>query len=221
MNVRTSALLAVAALAAAVPAQTNPPLVAQGVVPAQRNYLMAPAAVTIQGSGFLASPALQIEFGGVPATQVLVINDTTLTCVPPSRGPGVVEVSLNNGLQQTVIQRGFAYTPAVDHTGFAAPGNVATLSFHQPAGSQMLAAWGVGPRASLAFPPLVGNVEINPNYTLCFAPYWLNDRFDLTLPVPPNPALTGVTFLVQSLVGTNLFWNAQGTFSNCYELVIQ
>lgn len=217
---RTLVFVAAAVLAAAVPAQGNS-LSALAVFPAQRHYLSAPAPVTVQGSGFLASPAIQVLFAGQPAAQIAVLSDTSLTCVPPSRGPGVVDLTIDNGLSQASMPRGFAYTPAVDHIGLAAPGQTTTICFHQPAGVQMLAAWGVGPRASLQFPPLVGTVEIAPNYTLVFAPYWLTDRFDLPLPVPPNPSLTGVTFLFQSLVGTNLFWNAQGTFSNCYELTIQ
>lgn len=217
---RTLVFVAAAVLAAAVPAQGNP-LTAQAVFPAQRHYLSAPAPVTLQGTGFLASPAVQVLFDGQPAAQVTVLSDSSLTCVPPTRGPGVVGITVDNGLSQASMPRAFAYTPAVDHVGLAAPGQTTTMCFHQPPGVQMLAAWGIGPRASRQFPPLVGTVEIEPNYTLVFAPYWLTDRFDLPLPIPANPSLTGVTFLFQSLVGTNLFFNAQGAFSNCYELTIQ
>lgn len=101
------------------------------------------------------------------------------------------------------------------------PGSTPVLALHQPLGNQVIAAFGFGPRAALTFAPLVGTMEIAPSYTLFFSPHWFSDRVDLPLPIPANPALTGVTMLFQSLAGSNLFFNAQGAFSNCHELTIQ
>jgi len=194
---------------------------ALAVNPPQHDYTAPPTTVTIVGTGFTAGTGLTVEFGQLPASQVTVINDQTLTCVPPTHGPGVVELVVENSNGRTTRPRAFAFTPAVDHVGDTFPGSTPTLVFHQPIGRHLLAGWGVGPRTNLQFPPLVGALEIYPVSTLFWTPHWLTNHFDLPLPLPANSALSGTTLLCQSLVGMDLFTNAQGTFANCHELTIQ
>ncbi|MBM4059711.1 MAG: hypothetical protein FJ265_01240 [Planctomycetes bacterium] len=194
---------------------------ALAVTPAQRDYTAPPALVTIHGTGFAAGTGLTVHFGALPATQVTVVDDQTVTCVPPAHGPGVVAVVVENSNGRTSRPRAFAFTPAIDHAGDAFPGSTPTIAFHQPTGRQVLAGWGLGPRTALAFPPLVGVLEIHPAWNLFWTPHWSTNRFDLPLPIPANPALTGTTLLFQSLVGSSLFSSAQGTFANCYALTIQ
>ena len=194
---------------------------ALALTPTQRDHTAPPAPVTIHGTGFAAGTGLTVHFGTLPATQVTVVDDLTVTCVPPPHGPGVVAVVTENSNGRTARPRAFAFTPAVDHTGDTFPGSTPTIAFHQPVGAQVLAGWGLGPRTALSFPPLVGMLEIYPAWTLFWTPHWPTNRFDLPLPIPSTPALTGTTLLFQSLVGSSLFSNAQGTFGNCYELTIE
>ena len=80
-------------------------------------------AVTITGSGFLTGAGVTtVTFGGIAATGVLVINDTSLVAVtPPSpdRGPVVIQVSNANGTGSLIGANAFVYyayppLPALD-----------------------------------------------------------------------------------------------------------
>ncbi|WP_412030496.1 IPT/TIG domain-containing protein [Deinococcus yunweiensis] len=48
--------------------------------------------VTLTGTHF--TPGMSVRFGGVPATGVTVLNDTTLTAVSPAGRPGLVDVTV-------------------------------------------------------------------------------------------------------------------------------
>lgn len=51
--------------------------------------------VTIVGFGFYQ--VASVLFGGVTATSIIVVDDTTITCVSPAHGPAVVDVVVTNG----------------------------------------------------------------------------------------------------------------------------
>jgi|GEM_PF-1096396 len=76
---------------------------------------LAPTAVTLSGTGFQNNnPGVNtVTFGGAPATGVVVVNDTTITCDTPVGPAGTsvdVVVSNSNGL--ATLSGGFAYHPA-------------------------------------------------------------------------------------------------------------
>lgn len=66
-------------------------------------------AVTITGSGFLASPT--VTFGGTSATSVVRVNSTTITCVTPAKAVGTYNVVVTNTDTTTgTLTNGFTYT---------------------------------------------------------------------------------------------------------------
>jgi uncharacterized delta-60 repeat protein len=64
--------------------------------------------VTLTGSGFGSN--LAVSFGGLPATNVVVVSSNTLLCRTPAHAPGVVGVSLSQGAQQATLPGAFEYT---------------------------------------------------------------------------------------------------------------
>jgi len=73
---------------------------------------LAPGQVVLEGAGFLSGRAgtNQVTFGGVPATQVTVLNDEGLACRPPAGTPGVrVDVRVVNGNGSALLASGFRY----------------------------------------------------------------------------------------------------------------
>jgi len=65
--------------------------------------------VTLTGSGF--SSNLVVSFGGLPATDIVVVSSSTALCRTPAHAAGVVGVSLSQGLtQQTTLPGAFEYT---------------------------------------------------------------------------------------------------------------
>lgn len=66
-------------------------------------------AVTITGSGF--SLATGVTFGGVAATNVVIVSDTSITCVTPGHASGAVDVVVGN---VDTLTAGYTYAlPAV------------------------------------------------------------------------------------------------------------
>jgi len=77
--------------------------------------------VTLTGTGFVAGAT--VSFGGLAATNVTVVNGTTLTAITPAHGAGVVDVSVvSSGVTVTLVQ---AYTY----------GNIAPQPIRAPAGT--------------------------------------------------------------------------------------
>lgn len=66
-------------------------------------------AVTILGSGFTGG-GLTVTFGGVPATSIVVANDTTATAVTPAHAAGLVDVVVTKQGSTATATAAFRYT---------------------------------------------------------------------------------------------------------------
>ena len=189
--------------------------------PSARDYMATEGVVTVRGNGFSQGTGLTVKFGDALATNVTVLDDQTLSCVPPQLGPGVVAITTENSNGRAVRTRAFAYTPAIDHSGDTFVGSTPMLGLHQPVGTAFIAAFGAPPRTSILFPQFTGVLELLPVSTIFWTPYWMTSRMDLPLPIPADPALRGQTVLLQSLAGPDLFTTGVGKFSNCYEITVR
>jgi len=115
---------------AAVPAVSS---LSQASGPAAGGTLL-----TITGSGFVGATA--VDFGAVPATNLTVVNDTSLTVDTPA-GTGIVDVTVTTpgGTSATVPADQFTYAPSV--SGLSPPagpttgGNLITITGHGFAGA--------------------------------------------------------------------------------------
>jgi hypothetical protein len=76
-------------------------------------------AVTITGTGFLAGAT--VKFGGVSATNVSVVNSTSITATTPAHAAGKVDVVVTNtDTKSATLTQGFTYAlPAPTVTGIA------------------------------------------------------------------------------------------------------
>lgn len=69
--------------------------------------------ITITGTGFLAGA--EVIIGGVPATDVVVVNDTTITATTSAHNPGVNDVVINNPDESTATaEAAYTYDPSTD-----------------------------------------------------------------------------------------------------------
>jgi hypothetical protein len=94
------------------------PPVVSGCSPNFGLTLGGPPPVTITGANFASVTG--VTFDGLPATSIVVINSTTLTCVPPAHGPGVVNVAVTVTGNFTGTGVGI-YTYKLPSTGFNMP----------------------------------------------------------------------------------------------------
>jgi hypothetical protein len=71
--------------------------------------------VSLTGTGFQANGAgtNTVTFGGQPATNVVVVNNTTIMATTPAGGPGAVNVVVSNTNGSATLVNGFNYGGAV------------------------------------------------------------------------------------------------------------
>lgn len=76
-------------------------------------------AVTVTGSEFPTAGAFELRFGGVLATNLVVVDSTTITAVTPAHAPGLVDVALKLPSGETLtLANAFTYlAPDTDGDG--------------------------------------------------------------------------------------------------------
>jgi heme/copper-type cytochrome/quinol oxidase subunit 2 len=79
------------------------------------NRALAGAAVTITGTGFSSGITPVVTFGGVPATNVTVIDSVTLRATAPVHANGLVDVVVTAGSSTVTASGGFTYAPTPLH----------------------------------------------------------------------------------------------------------
>lgn len=109
--------------------------------------------VTLTGAGFVVNNAGQntVQFGGVPATSVKLVNDTSLTCVAPAGlAGGTVDVRLSNANGNDTLLAAYRFAPPpvlnalAPTSGSALGGTLVTLTgsgFADPAAGATLVSF--------------------------------------------------------------------------------
>lgn len=88
----------------------------------------AGTAVTLSGRNFSgASGKLQVLFGTTPATSVVIVNDTTITCIAPAGVTGTVDVRVQSG--ETTGSNPDNYTSPVFGYGVSPTNAVARFTY--------------------------------------------------------------------------------------------
>lgn len=78
------------------------------------NPINTSGTVTLNGRGFkpFGNPAVSlVTFGGIPATNITVIDNNTLTCTPPSHVSGDVTVAVTAACATVTLTDGYHYEP--------------------------------------------------------------------------------------------------------------
>lgn len=178
--------------------------------------------VTIGGHLFSVHPGVQVLFGSSPASNVVVVDDQTITCDAPASEPGPADVVVSNDLGAGTLPQGFIYTPATQIVGTPLVGSTVTIRYHVDPGDEILALYGVPPLQSVPTPPYVGELCIVPFHVFFVVPGWPLDVFSIDVDIPNDPALSGVQVLLQALVGPSLATPPKdGVWTNCATLAIQ
>jgi hypothetical protein len=195
----------------------------QSIQPDRADYRSS-ADVTISGAGFLQGDQLQVEIGADFATNVVIVDDATITASIGSGNPGPADVTVQNTLGSATLADGFRRTPAVLLEGMWTPGGSVTVRYLIDPGSGIVAIVGVPPRVDISTPPFLGELCISPFLILFIDPPGTvpNDELDLSGDVPNDPGLSGITVLFQALVGPVFSGrSADATWSNCASMTIQ
>ena len=194
--------------------------IALDVQPDRVPFPAPPIQVALSGKFFDLATNTQVFFGDVEATDVQVVDGVTVLATTPASLPGVVDVRLTSSAGQTILPDAFAYTPAIQVSGNLTPGGEARIEYLVEPGDGLIAIYGLPPEVAVATPPFAGSLCVAAPFLLFEAPSWFLDVFEIEVPIAASPSLSGVTILLQALVGPDLAGGV-GAWSNCAEFEIQ
>ncbi len=93
--------------------------------------------VTLVGREFSITSPNTVSFGGSPATNVVTVDDRTITCVSPAGAPGsTVDIVVTNEKGQGRLALGFVYATPAPPTSDVNGDGLADLVISSPADSQ-------------------------------------------------------------------------------------
>lgn len=193
-----------------------------GIQPSRADYRLA-TNVTITGSVFLSGSNVQVFVGGTPATNVVVVDDLTITCTVPPGPPGPADVVVQDDFGSGTLAGGYVYTPAVLWSGDASPGGKITIEYECDPFDGIFAIVGLAPQVNIPTPPFHGELCIAPFTVLFVVPTktWPYDSFWLTGTIPNDPSYSGVHVLLQALIGPSFSTPKDATWTNCSSLTIK
>ena len=182
----------------------------------------APELITIQGSRFTGGSGLTVELDGVPASSVIVLDDSNLLVTPAAPlEPGYSEVTVRHSEGEATIANGFAWTPALSAAGSATIGESFTLNFLLSQTDAVIAYFGLPPQTELPIAGIGGALCIPTPTLLLSSPAWPYTTLNLQVDVPDDPSLSGLTCLFQGVAGPDLTVGGQGGFTDCVTITIQ
>jgi hypothetical protein len=199
-----------------------PPPVDLSVSPTRGHY-KATTLLVISGRNFDADGGAQVEVTDVVASNIVVLDDATIQCDvgPSTTSVGDVVVTTVNGSGR--LPDAFAFTPAALWDGDAALGESVTVHYLCDPKDGIYAIAGVPPEVNLPTPPYDGALCILPFTTLFLIPpkVWPFDEFTLDGDIPNDPTLSGLTVLLQALIGPSFSKPKDASWTNCASLTIQ
>lgn len=193
-----------------------------GIQPSRSDYRLA-TNVTVTGSMFLSGSNVQVSVGGSPATNVVVVDDSTITCTAPPGSPGPADVVVQDNIGSGTLAGGYVYTPAVLWSGDASLGGKITIEYQGDPFDGILALVGLPPQVNIPTPPFHGELCIAPFKVLFVVPTktWPYDSFWLSGTIPNDPGYSGVQILLQALIGPSFSTPKDATWTNCSSLTVK
>lgn len=166
--------------------------------------------------------AVAVAFDGVPAAGASFAGQNYIIAATPPHAPGVVDVTATVAGGTATKVKGFIYLPALQLSGSTAIGQSATIEVDGFLADSFILFAGSA-TASISAPPY-GTLLLDPNglfvplLTAGFGPFL--DRTVLSLPIPNDQALIGITAHFQAAVGNFSAAPASAYLSNRVSLAI-
>lgn len=181
--------------------------------------------VTITGTGFEDPAGTSVLFGNQPATNVLVLNATTIECDAPNGDAGRVDVTVVDSNGSGTLPESFTNIPAQILSGDFQPGGFVQLVYAVQRGHEIVALWS---RADLrtqgvVTPPFQGKLWLAQQNLLFQLPSWPAREYTFVAQVPNDPGLSGLTVHFQALSGSQITGagNRSGAWTNVVSATIQ
>jgi hypothetical protein len=171
-----------------------------------------PAAVTVRGR-FFRGPGLEVRFGGVLASDIVLVDPQTITCTAPAGAPGPVDVEVRTATAGGVLAAGLRYTPALLLEGDPRPGGHVVARHLLAPGRNAVGFLGALAPSGLPIGGFDGVFCLREPIGYLVAIAHPFEELAVQLPIPPDPALRGQSAWFQGLIGT--LADGSGAFTNC------
>ncbi len=184
------------------------------VIPNRARFDAGPVTLTVQGNFFDLGAVPSLTFGGLPATNVQVVNRTTLTCVAPVDETGPKDVVITNDLGTDEQVAAFHRTPSM--TIMLEPvlgGQQATYRILMTQSDAVGLYLSLGDPVAVQLPGVFGDFCLPQEHLMLVVPSWPFDELTVPLPIPTDPVLSGLRILGQAVTATGI--PATWALSNC------
>tara|TARA_R110002073_G_scaffold160532_3_gene316032 strand:+ start:550 stop:2166 length:1617 start_codon:yes stop_codon:yes gene_type:complete len=184
------------------------------VMPSRARFDAGPVALTVHGNFFDLGGAPSLTFGGLPASNVQVVNRTTLTCVAPVDETGPKDVVITNNLGSDQQVAAFHRTPSMVTTlEPVLGGQQVTYRILMTQSDAVGLYLSLGDPVAVLLPGISGEFCLPQARQMLVVPSWPFDALTISLPIPTNPVLSGLRILGQAVTATGI--PATAALSNC------
>lgn len=175
--------------------------IVDGVSPPAAHWSAGAVPVTVRGRFFdtAAGSAAQVRIGGLPASDVRVVDGQTLTCMAPGDMPGPKDVEVQFLGQPGQRSGAFARTPALTLGGNLAPGGTAMLRVQVRIGDWVGGYFSLPPAIPSTVPGVASVLWLEQATAWFTVPNWPLPEFLLSTAIPDDPNLLGLQLVFQSL----------------------
>jgi hypothetical protein len=181
---------------------TAPVPLVDAVRPNRARFDAGPTSVTVTGAYFMSAGSPAVTVGGVAATNVVVVDDTTLTCTIPQGDPGAKDVDVTTANGTTTFVDGFSHTPTMQVRGDLTVNGQCDVRVLLSPGDMMFFMGSINASLPQTYPGSFGTLYLNEPVVLLSVPFWPTDGIDIGIPVPDDPLIRGFEAHLQSLTIT-------------------
>ena len=177
-------------------------------------------ACIFRGDWYTVEEDMTVTLGGVAVSNLSIRDPNDGQFDSGTLPPGLLDLSVTTFMGTGVLPKAIISYPALDMTGQVQVGGNVTLSLYGDTNDESLMFSSLG-TANIPLPPF-GTLGLDPanHFALIFALALPSQQFDLNGSIPNDPALSGVTFYLQSLIGPDLATKNM-KFTNVVTVAIQ
>lgn len=160
--------------------------------------------LTIHGDFFTSAEDTSLALGGAACTSVSVPNTNLCGGTSGTLPAGLLDLQMTTFMGTSVFPKAVVSYPALDLTGNVQLGGTVTISAYGDPGDLDLTFLALGTASIPVKPYGVLGLDPSNHFMLLLSATLLTQQLDVTGTLPSDPAYSGFSFYLQSLIGPDL-----------------
>jgi uncharacterized protein (TIGR03790 family) len=160
--------------------------------------------ITFHGDFFTSSEDTTVSLGGVPCANVYVPTVNGCGCDSGTLPPGLLDLQMTDFMGTSVWSKAVVSYPALDLTGDVSLGGAITISAYGDVNDLDLTFLSLGTASIPLNPYGVLGLDLTNHFMLLFSAVLPAQQYDIPGTLPSDPAYSGFSFYLQSLIGPDL-----------------